>query len=608
MRPAGSRRERWAAYRTRRYHALLLTATNPPAGRVVLVNGLEAWFDGPGGTQPLTTQHYAPDVVYPRGVDHLVAFNNDPWPQWRFRFPDGTTIEHACVLGRDDGDDGAALAPHRGRRRASMRVRPLLSGRDFHALMRENPGFAFDARCAAGNASWRPYASLPPIAALSNGAYLHEPDWYRRFLYARERERGLDCEEDLASPGTFHFDLARGDAILVLRADDDIAGRRDRRRRARMGRREGAASAAGAARPRRDQLLRAPRRRPHDHRRLSMVRRLGTRHVHVDARPHVDARTLRARAIDPARVERRWSPRACCPTAFPTRARLRNTTRLMPRCGSSWRCTLSWTWQRRPHRSGRASWQRRKRSSMATPAARAFGIRADDDGLLACGVPGVQLTWMDAKVDGRVITPRIGKPVEVQALWFNALAAVGNSLRGEGGARSGELPQPILECAGGLSLRRGRRRSRARSQSTRGVRPNQIFAVGGLPHPLVDDATARAILEVVERELRHAAGLRTLAPADPGYRGHYEGNVADARWRLSPGHRLAVADGRVRRRLAAGARRRRRHPRRRATALRAPLRGTSSPTRARPHRAKSRTAIRRTRRAAARFRRGRSAS
>jgi predicted glycogen debranching enzyme len=152
-----------------------------------------------------------------------------------------------------------------------------------------------------------------------------------------------------------------------------------------------------------------------------------------------------------------------------------------------------------------------------------YGIRADADGLLACGEPGVQLTWMDAKVGDWVVTPRTGKPVEVQALWVNALDV---------GAR--------------FDPRWAVRRDRARASFTsrfwnasRGclydvvdvnhvpgtadgaLRPNQLFAVGGLPLALVDGELARRVVEAAERALLTPMGLRSLAPGEPGYAAHY---------------------------------------------------------------------------------------
>src|SRR5262245_1440019 len=78
--------------RTRRYHALLLPATTPPTGRLVLVNGVEAWLESGSGTCALSSQRYAPDVVHPDGATRIVSFTRDPWPAWEFELPDGTRV------------------------------------------------------------------------------------------------------------------------------------------------------------------------------------------------------------------------------------------------------------------------------------------------------------------------------------------------------------------------------------------------------------------------------------------------------------------------------------------------------------------------------------
>jgi predicted glycogen debranching enzyme len=154
-----------------------------------------------------------------------------------------------------------------------------------------------------------------------------------------------------------------------------------------------------------------------------------------------------------------------------------------------------------------------------------FGIRADADGLLAAGVPGQSLTWMDARVDGRSITPRIGKPVEVQALWLNALALAA--------AWRPELRE---------SLARGRAAFLARfwneaagmlcdvvdvdhvpGTHDASIRPNQILAVGGLPLALLEGERARRLVDSVEEGLWTPLGLRSLAPGSPGYAPHYTG-------------------------------------------------------------------------------------
>ena len=74
--------------RTRRYHALLLTATTPPAGRMVLVNGFDAWVETPSGTFAISSQRYGPDVIHPDGASRIESFEYDPWPRWRYKIDD----------------------------------------------------------------------------------------------------------------------------------------------------------------------------------------------------------------------------------------------------------------------------------------------------------------------------------------------------------------------------------------------------------------------------------------------------------------------------------------------------------------------------------------
>ena len=148
------------------------------------------------------------------------------------------------------------------------------------------------------------------------------------------------------------------------------------------------------------------------------------------------------------------------------------------------------------------------------------GIGADADGLLRAGEPGVQLTWMDAKVGDRVITPRIGKPVEVNALWINALRI--------GGPRWKELHDRALasfterfwnEARGCLFD--------VVDPEDAAFRPNQVLAVGGLPFPVLEGERARRVVDAVEERLWTPVGLRSLAPGEPGYAPRYRGGVAE---------------------------------------------------------------------------------
>jgi predicted glycogen debranching enzyme len=157
-----------------------------------------------------------------------------------------------------------------------------------------------------------------------------------------------------------------------------------------------------------------------------------------------------------------------------------------------------------------------------------FGIRMDTDGLLSAGVAGVQLTWMDARVGDRVITPRIGKPVEIQALWLNGLSIASRFERkwreplANGLAAFGE--RFWVEDEGYLADVVDVDHVPGTRDET--FRPNQILAVGGLPLALVTGERARRVVDGVERRLVTPIGLRSLAPTEDGYAARYEGDSA----------------------------------------------------------------------------------
>jgi predicted glycogen debranching enzyme len=148
-----------------------------------------------------------------------------------------------------------------------------------------------------------------------------------------------------------------------------------------------------------------------------------------------------------------------------------------------------------------------------------FGIRQDNDGLLTAGGPGTQLTWMDSKVGDWVVTPRVGKPVEVECLWLNALwiaariDARWNTVLERG---QNEFEKRFWNVAAGC-LYDVVDVNHQRGNIDDAVRPNQIFAVGGLPLAMMHGERARKIVDVVEEKLLTPLGLRTLAPGSIGY-------------------------------------------------------------------------------------------
>lgn len=159
-----------------------------------------------------------------------------------------------------------------------------------------------------------------------------------------------------------------------------------------------------------------------------------------------------------------------------------------------------------------------------------FGIHVDErDGLLAAGEMGMQLTWMDARIDHWVVTPRIGKPVEVNALWYNALRLMEEWATGQG---KDPLPYgaAAARCRAHFNQRFWHESGAYLADVVDGpagddtsLRPNQVFAIS-LPHPILDTARWQPVLNALTQQLLTPFGLRTLNQAHPDYQGHYIGD------------------------------------------------------------------------------------
>lgn len=536
--------------RTRRYHALLLSATRAPGGRMVLVNGVEVWLEAHGQRFPLSMQRYGPDVIYPDLRGSLDSFDTVLWPTWRVRVDartvaiteafvskaTGATVLRWRLEGNGLGDLGVPV----------LKVRPLLSGRDYHALHHENPAFNFSAQISGDQScvSWQPYGGLPVVGAATNGVYTHAPDWYRNFCYVREQERGLDYREDLATPGVFSFDIASGEAVMILSASSasSASGKSDTATSILIANDKTTAATHAAYLAQTEQQ-----------RRNALGSRL-QRSADAYIVTRNEGRTMLAgfpwftdwgrdtfiamrglliasnRLDDAEAILLEWAgtlSEGMLPNRFPDYG---DAPEYNSVDASLWFVVALHEYLATQHASAatRAHLQQAAEAILTgyTNGTR-FNIAAcADDGLLRCGVPGVQLTWMDAKVGDWVVTPRIGKPVEVQALWINALRIAS--------AWNPQWQQPAERATLSFRQRFVDPATQALFDNVdvdhvpgtvdRAIRPNQVFAIGGLPFPLLEGAAARAVLGQVEAQLLTPLGLRSLAPSDPAYRGHYGGS------------------------------------------------------------------------------------
>jgi len=520
--------------RTRRYHALLLAATAPPAGRMVLVNGLDAEITTPAGHFALSTQRYSPGIDNPDGVTRLESFEIAPWPRWTYAMPGGKIIHELFVPHEMDAVVlrwrwvGETTAP------LQLRVRPFFSGRDFHGNHHANDAFQFTPANVAEGQRWTFYRSVPPVTVRSNGVYHHEPTWYGNFLYEEELARGLDAVEDLAAPGRYEFDLTAGPATLIFSADGlglplpasssatDLA---EQLAQGELARRSSFATphlcAADAYLVRRGPGKTIIAGYPWfgDWGRDTFISMRGLCLATGRLEEARDILTAWAGTVSQGMLPNRFLDQGDVPEYNSVDASLWYIIvvhEFLEAAGNDPALTAD---KDRLYATVDAILQGYLHGTR-------YGIRCDADGLLACGEPGTQLTWMDAKVGDWVVTPRVGKPVEVQALWLNALGLTcrrdhsWDTLYKQGSAsfhqRFWNEARGCLYDVVDVDHQPGTVDDR--------LRPNQLFAVGGLPLQLLDDERAACVVQVAQEQLWTPMGPRSLAPGERDYAPRYSGS------------------------------------------------------------------------------------
>ncbi|MDQ6699427.1 MAG: amylo-alpha-1,6-glucosidase [Acidobacteriota bacterium] len=512
---------------TRRYHGLLTAALNPPSERMVLLSKLEEVLVVDGKRHELSANQY-PGVIHPTGQHFQQAFGLDPFPVFTWQVEDLELRKSVFLIQGENGVVVQYFLRAQGeavRRDCRLELRPLIAFRDYHALTHENPVLDMLVNTTKGRATVRPYATLPALHFAHDAAEIEcAGRWYYDFEYERERDRGLDYREDLFSPFALTFDLReRTQAVVIASLEPHAASEAGDLRQAEVARRKALGGGlAGAA----DQFLvkRGDGRTViagypwfEDWGRDTMISLPGL--TLATGRPEIAKGILLewSRFVNQGMLPNRFPDTGTQPEYNTVDATLwffEAVRAVVEDTGDYAFVTDSLydilaeiiEWHRRGTR---------------------YGIHVDRDGLLSSGAAGVQLTWMDAKVRDWVVTPRRGKPVEIQALWYNALRIMEEfSLRAN---RPGAFNE-MADLAKRSFLDRFWNESAGclydvidGDQRDGSIRPNQVFAIS-LAHRMPDAERARGILNVVERELLTPFGLRTLAPGDPAYRGRYEGD------------------------------------------------------------------------------------
>ncbi len=548
---------------TRRYHGLLIAALPAPFGRMVMWSHIsESLIFSEEDRVSLGAEERAGGQLDLQGADYLREFRLEAGlPIWRFKVR-GLVLEKRVILLHRQNTVHITYQLSGEGPRPGLELRPAFNFRHYEEAVDQLPKIPYEIRATDGRYEFtNPETTLPPLRMCIPGccsAFTIDPRKIHQVVYRTELERGYDYEGDLWSPGAFRIDLREQeevtlvgsteswDIIEVLNRAEARAAERARRERllgdavpqARSGI---AAELVFAA----DQFVISPAGRAEEEARAHAsgdeVRTIIAGYhwftdwgrdtmISLEGLTITTGRTLEAGYI--LRTFAHYVRDGLIPNMFPDGEKegLYNTAD----------ATL-WFF----HALGRyfdASGDRTTLSLLLptlTDIAEChlrgtdFNIHVDpDDGLLCQGKEGYQLTWMDAKMGDWVVTPRRGKAVEINALWFNALRLLAGWLRESGDDSAAN------RYAG--HAQRAQRSFNERFWLADGgylydvidgpngdddsVRPNQIFAIS-LEHPVLAPERWAPVLAVVERELLTPTGLRSLSPNNPDYKKNYHGDL-----------------------------------------------------------------------------------
>jgi predicted glycogen debranching enzyme len=528
---------------TRRYHGLLIAATKPPVGRLVLLSKLEETFFIESQAFELSANRY-PGVVHPQGFLYLKKFRLDPFPVFTYEI-EGIEIEKSVFMIQGENTTVVQYELTKNNHPESpknlrVEVRPLIAFRDYHSTTHENGAINPAVEQSTGSVTVSPYQGLPSLYLAHNAVELRKTgDWYRNFEYDAERERGLDFQEGLFNPLTLKFDFrARKQATILASTEQKNASLAQEYKQKEIARRRTLAASsliddsfAQALTSAADQYIVSRGKEKtviagyhwfSDWGRDTMIALPG---LTLPTGKHDVAKSI-------LRTFTQNVSQGMLPNRFPDAGETPeyNTVDATLWFFEAARAYLAYTDDSEfvrndlyPVFADIVAWHVRGTR---------YGIKVDPSGLLTSGEPGVQLTWMDAKVGDWVVTPRHGKPVEIQALWYNALRIMEDLAQRFGDDAARKRYSNMASVASWAFNRLFWNESAGclydkvnGGQPDASIRPNQIFAVS-LPYSMLSQDRSNAVVEKVREHLLTPYGLRSLAPTDPQYKGQYSGGQA----------------------------------------------------------------------------------
>jgi predicted glycogen debranching enzyme len=525
---------------TRKYHGLLVAAMTPPVRRMVLLSRVEETLHLNGWPHALACNEY-PGTIHPEGHRLLKAFCAGPFPRWAYQ-GEGWTLEKSVRLVRGENTVVVSYTLLGADCPAELEVRPMLALRAMHDLAYQWNGRLNAENKGKGHHRVPPTHRTPELFFAHDGTLNGAPAcWYLNTIYRCEEQRGYSGLEDLWNPGVVRWRLSPGQTVHFVCSAEPIELERTL---AKLD------DEAGHAATTRD-IASLPD---------------ATQDLLVGS-----ARTYACDALDTSELSMRlltgfpWASPSVRDAliAFPgvflvtknfagAKALLQSlATKLdhgllpsgLPENGSApvyhgadvslWFINSLWQYLRYTGDEETVSRLLDAVQEIVTEYRHGtlLGIATDADGLLKTHAAGIGTTWMDAKVGDWVVTPRAGRPVELNALWYNALRIAGELCERFGRtAQAGDLRDLAAKAQASFNRKfwNGDRGCCFDVVADHGtdpsVRPNQILAIS-LPFPVLSSDRHPTLLEKVHRALLTPVGLRTLAQDDPSYQGRYAGDV-----------------------------------------------------------------------------------
>lgn len=520
---------------TRRYHAMLCASINPPVERLIMVSKLAETIISDEGHFELDCNNFN-GVIHPQGYQFLEKFEYHFLPEYTYRTGKITLKK---TIGMQHGHNIAFVRYEvvACEKPFQLKIKPFISAKNYHWLSKANDNISWSHQFNGGILKIRPYPNMPPLfIGLKNAEFHYAPDWYYNYLYSIELERVQDFKEDLFTYGDMYVTLKKGESITLLLSTEDISKanpetiyKNELARKKEIVEKapvkdflgERLALAADSFIVQRGNGLKTIIAGYHwfgDWGRDTMISLPGL--CLLTGRLHDAQKILKAFALAVSD--------GMIPNRFPDFGEVPEYNNAD---GTLWFFVAAYEYVKA---GGSLAFVQQELMPVFKEIidwhvkGTRYGIKMDADGLLNAGEEGSQLTWMDAKVGDWVVTPRIGKPVEINALWYNALKIMESWSEHDKKQQLHykNMAKKAIESfqAAFLNADTGALYDYITPHYKDAcIRPNQLFAIS-LPFELVNKKISKSVLKQVEDHLLTPKGLRSLAPIHQAYSSYYTGN------------------------------------------------------------------------------------